>query len=142
MIVGNDNGDKKRILNKIRNDGLDNQIYLYSGLSNNEVKYLYKLAFAFVFPSVYEGFGIPILESMASSTPLILSDLPVFKEIAKDHAVFFDPYDIESIADSIHRLLEDSTLLEKLKFDGSTRLKDFSFHQISKKLELLYSYYL
>ena len=61
----------------------------------------YKQAEAFVFPSLYEGFGIPILEAFAMRCPIILSEIGSFKEIAGEHATYFDPQDIDSIHDSI-----------------------------------------
>ena len=61
--------------------------------SDQELATYYNKALAFVFPSFYEGFGLPVLEAMASKCPLVLSDIPVFKEIAKQNAVYFDPND-------------------------------------------------
>jgi glycosyltransferase involved in cell wall biosynthesis len=141
LIVGNDNGEKQKILNKIQIEGLDKQIFLFSGLTDVQVKYLYKLSNAFVFPSLYEGFGIPILESMASGTPIIMSNLEVFQEIMNGQGVHFNQHSPISIADSIEATLSNSDLIFSLKHYGQERIKDFSFTKLAQKLKLLYKFH-
>ena len=77
---------------------------------------LYAEAAAFVMPSFYEGFGLPILEAMSYGTPVACSDIPVFREVSGGHAEFFDPSDALSIADGLERVLSnpvDSPVLQR-----------------------------
>ena len=71
---------------------------------------MYRLAGVFVFPSLYEGFGLPPLEAMASGTPVVTSNVSSLPEVAGDAAVLVDPYDAQAIADGIYRVLTDETL--------------------------------
>ena len=71
---------------------------------------MYRLAGVFVFPSLYEGFGLPPLEAMASGTPVVTSNVSSLPEVAGDAAVLVDPYDPEAIADGIYRVLTDEDL--------------------------------
>ena len=68
---------------------------------------MYRLAGVFVFPSLYEGFGLPPLEAMASGTPVVTSNVSSLPEVVGDAAVLVDPYDPEAIADGIYRVLTD-----------------------------------
>lgn len=141
LIVGNDNGEKQKIFNKVQKEGLDKQVFLFSGLSDLQVRYLYKLSNAFIFPSLYEGFGIPILESMAAETPIIMSDLEVFHEIMNGKGVYFNQNRSISIAETIEGTLTDSDLILDLKKYGLNRIKDFSFFKLAQKLKLLYKFH-
>lgn len=138
IIVGNDNGQKKYISDKLNNLGLESHVKLFSNLSDSDVKLMYKLCKAFVFPSTYEGFGIPILEAMANGKPYILSDIEVFKEITEGHGIYFNPHDTESIASSILKALDDDQLCNQLAQFGERRVKDFDFRNIAIDLRNVY----
>ena len=138
IIVGNDNGQKKYISDKLKNLGLENHVKLFSNLSDSDVKLMYKLCKAFIFPSTYEGFGIPILEAMANGKPCILSDIEVFKEITEGHGIYFNPNDTESIASSILKALDDDQLCNQLAQFGERRVKDFDFRNIAIDLRNVY----
>jgi len=92
---------------------------------DEEIINLYKYAKAFIFPSLYEGFGLPPLEAMAIRTPVVASDIPVLKEICGDAAYFFNPYDIKTMAKAIHRVLTDDNLRGSLIEKGKERIKFF-----------------
>ena len=138
VIVGNDNGGKEEIKKKISKNNLDKLIFLRSNLTNIEVKALYKLSKLFIFPSLYEGFGIPILESMAASTPFILSDIEVFKEITQNQGVYFNPYSPNDMANSIKNTLTDTDLLNDIQDYGNNRVLDFSFDTLALELKKFY----
>jgi len=109
-----------------------------SGLTDFEVRCIYKLCTLFVFPSAYEGFGIPILEAMAAKRPMVISDIPVFKEISQGKGVYFSHDDPESIASSIDEVLSSTTERSRLIQYGSERVLDFGYERISMRLEQLY----
>lgn len=95
--------------------------------ADNELPNIYHNALMFVFPSFYEGFGLPILESMASGCPVVLSGTSCFPEIAKDAGLYFEPHDVESIASEMIRLIEDSELRKAQIIKGYRRVNDFSW---------------
>ena len=135
IIVGNDNGEKKYIADKLKNLNLEKNVILFSNLTNEDVLLMYSLCTAFIFPSTYEGFGIPILEAMANAKPFILSDIDVFKEIAKSQGNYFNPHKIESIASSIIKTIDDSQLCMELSNFGKIRVVDFDFKNIAIELQ-------
>lgn len=138
IIVGNDNGEKSRINDQIIDLDLQKNVMLLSNLTNEEVKSIYGLSSAFIFPSLYEGFGIPILETMAHNKPLILSNISVFKEITESKGVYFDPNIIQSIANSIKNVVEDTKISNELIEYGRNRVKDFDFRKLAPRLKEIY----
>jgi glycosyltransferase involved in cell wall biosynthesis len=81
----------------------------------------------FVFPSLYEGFGLPPLEAMASGTPVVTSNLSSLPEVTGDAAVLVDPYDVDSIEHGIRRVLDDPALADDLRRKGLQRAREFSW---------------
>lgn len=94
---------------------------------DDELYTIYHNAMCFVFPSLYEGFGIPILESFYAQCPIVLSDIAVFREIAKDCALYFDPCSIDSIANTLESLITNPTLALNLTTKAQALLQNFSW---------------
>ena len=92
---------------------------------DEEIINLYKYAKAFIFPSLYEGFGLPSLEAMAIEIPVLASDIPVLKEICGNAAYFFNPYDVEDMAKAICKVVTDESLRRSLIEKGKERVKFF-----------------
>ncbi|KJD34111.1 hypothetical protein PK35_05115 [Tamlana nanhaiensis] len=92
---------------QILNEELNNRIVLLKGVSDDDLLNYYENAELFVYPSLYEGFGIPIIEAMSLKTQCAISDIPVFRELFKDNASYFNPESISSIVDSIDYQLEN-----------------------------------
>lgn len=88
---------------------------------------LYAHAICFVYPSVYEGFGIPILEAFSYNCPVCLSNASCFPEIAGEAAVYFDPFDKSSIYEAVKTIIDSPNLQQELKIKGKKRLKIFSW---------------
>jgi len=99
---------------------------------------MYRLAGVFVFPSLYEGFGLPPLEAMASGTPVVTSNVSSLPEVAGDAAVLVDPYDPQAIADGIHRVLTDEGLRRDLRRKGLARAHQFSWEQSARRVREIY----
>jgi glycosyltransferase involved in cell wall biosynthesis len=99
---------------------------------------MYRLAGVFVFPSLYEGFGLPPLEAMASGTPVVTSNVSSLPEVAGDAAVLVDPYDPSAIADGIHRVLTDEQLRRDLRHRGVARAGQFSWEQSVRRVRAIY----
>jgi glycosyltransferase involved in cell wall biosynthesis len=139
LIVGNDSGKLNSVLKMSESLGIANHVKVLSGITNQELRVIYRLAKLFVFPSSYEGFGIPILEAMASECPLILSDIPVFREIAGDQCGYFNYSDPSSIADKVGELIHNiDGKSEKLVKYGTRRVQNFSFDKVSQDLKQQY----
>jgi glycosyltransferase involved in cell wall biosynthesis len=113
--------------------GISEQVLHYE-IQNDEVLYrVYQKAIAFVYPSLYEGFGIPILEAFACGCPVALSDRSCFPEVAQNAAIYFNPDNLESIAFGVERLIDSAELRLNLVKKGYQRLKDFSPENTAKK---------
>jgi glycosyltransferase involved in cell wall biosynthesis len=85
-----------------------------------------------VFPSLYEGFGLPVLEAMARGVPVACSDASSLPEVAGDAALLFDPRDEAAIAASMLRLLEDAPLAARLSARGAERVKQFTWERTAR----------
>ena len=94
---------------------------------------LYAGAMAFAYLSVYEGFGLPPLEAMASGTPTLVGNRASLPEVVGDAAVQVDPFDIEAIADGLHRLIEDSSLRAVLREKGLERAGQFNWSKTAEQ---------
>jgi glycosyltransferase involved in cell wall biosynthesis len=99
---------------------------------------MYRLAGVFVFPSLYEGFGLPPLEAMASGTPVVTSNVSSLPEVAGDAAVLIDPYDPASIAGGIEQVLTNETLRHDLRQKGLARARQFSWEQSVRRVREIY----
>jgi glycosyltransferase involved in cell wall biosynthesis len=100
---------------------------------------LYSAAQCLVFPSLYEGFGLPLLEAMACGTPVVTSNVSSLPEVAGDAALLVDPYAIESIADAVARLLTDSALRQELIRRGTARAAGFTWEAAARQLVSVYA---
>ncbi len=102
-------------------------------LNDDELAHVYNLATLFVYPSLYEGFGIPPLEAMASGTATIVSNVASLPEVCGDASLYIDPNDIEDIAKKIDMLLLDNDLQNKLIQKGIERVKKFTWEKSALK---------
>ncbi|MEO8070188.1 MAG: glycosyltransferase family 1 protein [Acidobacteriota bacterium] len=100
---------------------------------------LYRLAAVFVFPSLYEGFGLPPLEAMAAGAPVITSNVSSLPEVVGDAAILIDPMDAGAIADAMARVLRDSALRADLIRRGHIRVKAFSWERSAARVSAVYT---
>ena len=112
--------------------GVRDDVRFLGWVEDAEVEGLWEAAAAFVFPSLYEGFGLPVLESMARGVPVACSSAPSLREAAGDAALLFDPYDEQAIAEAIVRLLSDESLRSDLRERGLARAKQFSWERAAQ----------
>ncbi|MFZ4814935.1 MAG: glycosyltransferase family 4 protein [Phototrophicaceae bacterium] len=94
---------------------------------------LYRLARVFVYPSAYEGFGLPLLEAMASGTPVVANNIPVFDEIAADGAFLIENGSVTKMAGALLALLEQNDLYESLRNTGIARASNFTWRKTAKQ---------
>ena len=127
----------------------ENEIELFNSLginkyiqhcfcSDDELAYLYKNAVSFIFPSLYEGFGIPILEAFANNCPVILSNKSCFPEIAGEAAIYFDPKNKLDIQKAVLLLINSEQTREDLIAKGKERIKLFSWEKASENTLSIY----
>ena len=103
-------------------------------VSNNQLINLYSNAKILIFPSFYEGFGLPPLEAMSCKCPVILSDIPVLKELYEDAALYINPHDIKDIENMILKLLNDNQLRNDLIQRGLDQSKKYSWKKSANKI--------
>lgn len=137
ICVGKNDFSKKEIL-WLKEMQIENKVIAITKATDNELAYLYSNAKAFIFPSLKEGFGIPILEAWACGTPVILSNNECFKEIAAEAGFFFDPYSPESIGNSVEKVINDKFLQKDLLAKGTKRLQFFSWEKTVKQTHEVY----
>lgn len=118
-------------------NGCADRVHQFS-VQDRDLDGLYRRALLFVFPSLYEGFGFPVLESFANGCPVALSDASSFPEVAQDAAIYFDPTVVESITDAVGRLLRDRQLREQLIARGDKRYRDFSWQKAASETTKIY----
>lgn len=131
-IICTGNSFSKEESERLRRTKLTGRV-IQKSVSDRELASLYKYASAFVYPSIYEGFGIPILEAFQNDCPVCLSMTSCFPEIAKEAAAYFDPTNKESILEAVGNVLENRSFADHLKLAGKVRLKDFSINRMVKK---------
>ena len=107
--------------------------------NDSQLSFLYKNSTAFIFPSKYEGFGIPVLEAFANKCPVILSNTSSLPEIAGDAAIYFNPNDVENIKESIKLIINSEKLRNQLIIKGIERLKKFSWKKTAEATAKVYN---
>ena len=107
-------------------------------ISDEDLPAVYNAARLFVFPSLYEGFGLPLLEAMACGTPAVSSDRSSLPEVGGDAPLYADPEDTEALADQIRRGWEDASLRQVMRGKGLARAKEFSWARAAAETDALY----
>lgn len=126
------------ILQRLRQSPAQERIEVTGYVTNEQLSILYSRAGIFAFPSLDEGFGMPVLDAMAHGVPVVTSNRSALPEVAGDAALLVDPYETDQIAAALQRLTSDSSLRESLVEAGRLRAKEFSW---KKATERTYSSY-
>ncbi len=130
----------KGLLAAIERLGLEDRVQIMGYVPDADMPAIYNLAKVLAFPSLYEGFGLPIVESMACGTPVLTSDCSSMPEIAGDAALLTDPRSEEDLQESLHRILSDEQLREGLRLAGLRRARQFSWARAASETVRLYDY--
>jgi len=133
VLIGNASFGFDEVKYVIEEFNLNHDVYMPGWVSEDDLPYIYNAASAFVFPTKHEGFGIPILESLACGLPTIASDLPVLREIAGDAVLYFDQNDKHDIARAMVRIIKDENLRQILINKGLEQSHKFSWRQCAEK---------
>ena len=118
--------DSENLTPRIKELGIEGNVIRTGIVVDDELVDFYNLADLFVFPSLYEGFGIPPLEAMACGTPVVCSDNSSLPEVVGDAAYTFNPYDTELIREAMEKVLSDEALAASLIEKGYERVKMFT----------------
>ncbi|MBN1921069.1 MAG: glycosyltransferase family 4 protein [Anaerolineae bacterium] len=118
--------------------GIDGRVCWLGPLPGADLPALYTAADIFVFPSLYEGFGLPVIEAMACGTPVACANTSSLPEVLGDAAVLFDPTQTEAIADALRRVLGDADLRTDLRRQGLAQVAKFSWSQTAQETLVLY----
>jgi glycosyltransferase involved in cell wall biosynthesis len=133
LIIGDEISKLPALRRAVHRHKLHKHVRFLGYVADDTLAVLYRLASVFVFPSLYEGFGLPPLEAMASGTPVVTSNVSSLPEVAGDAAVFVDPYDVGSIVDGMRRVLTDRALAESLRHRGLRRAREFSWERSARR---------
>ncbi len=128
----------KEILKNLENNNLENKILFVNHANDEEIKYLYKNSEIFIFPSILEGFGLPILEAMSCGVPVITSNISSLKEVAGDAALLVNPYNIDKIYGAMVNMASDNNLKNNFIEKGFVRIKNFSWDKMAKEIIKLF----
>lgn len=139
VITGKEDPYYPEVLQAVEKLKLSNNV-IFTGLVNEEELIdLYNEAMIYTFPSLYEGFGLPILEAMACGTPVAASDVSSIPEICgKGNAVFFNPEEVKDIAQKINSLYSNEDMRDKLIAHGLRRKEEFSWDKMAKQTHNIY----
>jgi len=138
VLIGDDISRYAALRRAVHRHQLHKYVRFFGYVPEETLAVMYRLAGVFVFPSLYEGFGLPPLEAMASGTPVVTSNVSSLPEVAGDAALLVDPYHPESIADGIYQVLSDEALRRTLRKKGLDRARQFSWEQSVGRVRAIY----
>jgi glycosyltransferase involved in cell wall biosynthesis len=138
VLIGDEISKYAALRRAVHKYQLHNSVRFLGYLPEETLAIMYRLAGVFVFPSLYEGFGLPPLEAMASGTPVVTSNVSSLPEVAGNAAVLVDPYDPTAIADGIYDVLTDAVLRQSLRRKGLARAREFSWEDSIRRVREIY----
>jgi glycosyltransferase involved in cell wall biosynthesis len=123
---------------QVARHGLEDRVHFIGYVRPDDMAGLYSLATAFAYPSLYEGFGLPVLEAMACGTPVLTSNVSALPEVAGDAALLISPTDVSEIAEGLSQILEDAGLAAKLAARGLEWTTHFSWDRCARDTLAVY----
>lgn len=134
VIIGRKGWDYEEIISAPNRFGVSSKVLFLEDVSDEELPFFYKNAELFVLPSLYEGFGLPVLEAMKYGCPVVTSNISSLPEAGGEAAVYFNPKSTDDIAEKIEKVLKDEKLRKKMISDGFDQVKKFSWEKSAKEM--------
>jgi len=132
VVVGGKGWGRVNLEEQIMKLSLQDNVVLRGYVKEQELIYLYKQAYCLVMPSLYEGFGLPILEAQAFGVPVVTSNTSSMPEVAGEGAILVDPYSVESIREGLKKLLTNDTLRQELSTKAIENAKKYSWEKTAQ----------
>jgi len=138
IVAGAKGWSFARIFAHVEELGLEREVIFPGFVPTEELPWWYRAAECFVYPSLYEGFGLPVLEAMACGTPVITSSSSSLPEVAGDAAITVDPRDVPALAEAIGRVMADAMLREEMRQAGLRQARRFSWSKAAAETAAVY----
>jgi glycosyltransferase involved in cell wall biosynthesis len=138
VVVGGKGWLYDEFFQRLEESGLDDSVVFPGYVPSVDLPSIYSAATVAVVPSVYEGFGLPVLEAMACGTPVVSSEASSLPEIGGSAACYFDPYDVAAMADVIGEVWGDATLRAEMREQGLVQAAKFSWERAAEETQALY----
>jgi glycosyltransferase involved in cell wall biosynthesis len=139
LVIGGGKGwFYAQVFRRVVDLGLEGSVLFPGFLPMEELPWWYRASSVFVYPSVFEGFGLPVLEALASGTPVITSNTSSLPEVAGDAAILVDPYDTLEITNAMLRMLTDRSEAEAMRELGTVQAAKFSWQRTARETEAVY----
>ena len=129
---------KSRCDASVRETGMNNRIIFTGFISEKELDSLFRMADFLIYPSLYEGFGIPVLEAMSMGLPVLTSNTTAMPEVAGDAAYLVDPTNIEEMTSAMSELLKNRQRQEEMIEKGLERVRSYTWQNVSESYLKLY----
>lgn len=139
IIAGKQGISYSTYLSRVRELHIEDSVVFPGFISIEHLPYLYNAAELFVYPSFYEGFGLPPVEAMSCGVPVIASNVTSIPEVTQDSALLIDPYDTDALSDAMIRVLNDENLKFKLMMKGIVRTAELNWKETARKTVIAYS---
>jgi len=133
VIAGKKGWLYKKIFDKVSDLGIEDRVFFTDYVTDFQLAYLYQNAFCLVMPSLYEGFGIPLLEAMSFNCPVVSSFSSSLPEIGSDACLYFNPLDVNDLVEKLLKLKDNEKLRNELTKKGCQRIKFFSWNNCGEK---------
>ena len=134
VIIGKKGWMYEDILEAPKKEEIEGKVKFLDFVEDADLPSFYKNAECFVLPSLYEGFGLPVVEAMQYGCPVLTSNVSSLPEAGGDAALYFDPYDEKDIASKIEEVLSDNLLREKMKSKGFEQVKKFNWEKSARQV--------
>ncbi|MGB9133330.1 MAG: glycosyltransferase family 1 protein, partial [Methanosarcina sp.] len=140
LKIGNSQvpGAREKLVELIETLGLQEEVIFVGYVSENDITKYYNAADLFVYPSLYEGFGMPPLEAMACGTPVVTSNVTSLPEVVADAAITIDPHEVNAFVEAMYNVLTDEKLRENMIDKGLKRAQLFNWERSAEEMHRVY----
>ncbi len=138
VLVGARGWDSDETWRRIRTSSVADKIHFLGYVTDSQLNVLYHTADVFLYPSLYEGFGLPVLEAMAAGCPVVTSTVSSLPQVAENAALLVEPTDVSSMAEALLRIIQDRELASEMSLRGKKRVSDFTWEKCAQQVNSIY----